>query len=265
MTPVRGGRDGGSARIGSWSTFVIVLPLFFLCGCASTGGSGLSWLGGRGVDDPWRLPTDAYPTQRLFRVQYESPQRDASFKLTLYLLGQSEYRMLAADTLGRKLWSLDVDPAGQAVWIDHRQKSFCRLGAAEHLSFTPLARLPLISLPRLLLGRLPADPEAALDRQQGWLTYLDARGQRWSGRLDDDQQVEWWSLEDRGEKVAWWLREEAAAGVFTHRRSRQQLRWREVVRETLSERPAGLEIPYPFREVVCDAELDGAGGDNLGR
>ena len=238
---------------------LLLLPLVALSlqSCASGGGGGLRLLGlGDPGGDPWRLASESFPTQRLYRVEYEGPERDAKFKLTLYLLEQQQYRMLAADSLGRRLWSLDVDASGQALWLDHRQKEFCRLGAAEHLAFVPLAKLPLLSLPRLLLGRLPTDPEAGLDRQQDWVTYLDARGQRWSGRLDAERKVEWWSLEDGGEKVAWWLREEGG-GVFTHRPSRQQLRWREVVRESLATPPPALEIPSRFRESICSADVDG--------
>ena len=198
--------------------------------------------------EPWQLPADAYPSQRLYRVKYRGPQGDAAFKLTLYLEAEASYRMLASD-LGRKLWSLTVDGQGEAVWLDYRRKEYCRASAASELRFLPLAELPLASLPRLLLGRLPAEPAAGLARGERNISFLDARGFRWNGELDGDR-LRWWSLVDAGEAVIWW-RLEDAGGVFSDRRGRQEVRWREVVREALKKPLGEVEIPAKFGPGSC--------------
>ncbi len=221
-----------------------------LAGCATTG--NLFQKTGDPAAEPWRMPEDAYPTQRLYRVKYRGPEGEAGFKLTLYLEAEARYRMLASD-LGRKLWSLYVDAspgtAGEAVWLDYRRKEFCRASAAGALRFVPLADLPLVSLPRLLLGLVPAEPAAGLARTETRLSFLDARGFRWEGVLDE-QGLEWWNLVAAEEAIAWWRREEDG-GVFTDRRGEQEVRWREVVSEPLESPLAAPEIPARFGEGAC--------------
>ncbi len=156
--------------------------------------------------------------------------------------------MLASD-LGRKLWSLNVDGRGEAVWLDYRQKEYCRADAASELRFLPLADLPPVSLPRLLLGRLPAEPAAGLARGEHNVSFLDARGFRWNGELDG-QQLQWWSLVEDGEAVVWWRREDRG-GVFFDRRGNQEVRWREVVREQLESPLGEVEIPARFARGDC--------------
>lgn len=199
--------------------------------------------------EPWQIAPDAYPTQRLYRVKYRGPEGHASFKLTLYLGGVAEYRMTASDGLGRKLWSLQVDGDRRALWLDHRRKEYCRAQAAERLLLVPLARLPLVALPRLLLGRMPAEPAASLVRGDGHLAYLDARGQRWVGVLRDGQ-LDWWRLEEAGEAIAWWRRD-GDGSSFTDQRGGQEIEWREIVREQLQRPVEPLEVPARFREGMC--------------
>ncbi len=195
------------------------------------------------------MPQDSYPTQRLYRVKYRGPEGDFGFKLVLYLEGEARYRMQASD-LGRKLWSLAVD--GQdAVWLDYKRKRYCRSDAAEQLRFVPLADLPLVALPRLLLGRLPAEPAASLKRSEERVSFLDARGQLWSGSLNGDE-LEWWSLVEAEEAVVWWRRE-ARGGVFAARDGKQEVRWEEMVREPLEEPLDALEIPAKYQPDECGA------------
>jgi hypothetical protein len=224
-----------------------------LWGCASVGTGGpLLPAGG----EPWELPGEAYPTQRLFRVKYEGPEGKASFKLTLYLEAAEHYRMAAADGLGRKLWTLDLEAGGRALWFDHREQTWCST-VGERLDFVPLARLPLVALPRLLLGRLPAIPAGAVQRSgDGHFTYSDASGQSWNGSTRDGQ-LEWWSLGEGDGAVAWWRREEEG-GSFVHRDRSQQVRWREVVREPLLGGIEALEIPRGYAERDCGLVARGA-------
>ena len=214
-------------------------------GCATTGGS---FFGSSAAAEPWRLPPDAYPSQRLYRVSYNGPEGDVGFKLTLYLEAEEKYRMSASD-LGRKLWSLSVDGQGEAVWLDHRRKQYCRASAASELRFLPLADLPLASLPKLLLGRLPAVPAADLAQGERAVSFLDARGFRWNGQLEDGQ-LAWWTLLDSGEAIVWWRREERG-GVFTDRPGKREVRWREVVAEQLEEPLGELEVPARFEPGEC--------------
>ncbi len=225
---------------------LLAASLIVICGCTTTGNV---FLGSRSVSaEPWQLPGDSFPSQRLYRVKYRGPQGDVGFKLTLYLEAEARYRMLASD-LGRKLWSLSVDGEGEAVWLDYRRKQFCRASAARELRFLPLADLPLVSLPKLLLGRLPAVPAANLARGERNLSFLDARGFQWNGELDGEQ-LNWWSLIEAGEPVIWWRREEAG-GVFSDRRGEQEVRWREVVREQLKSPLGSVEIPARFSLGDC--------------
>ena len=215
-----------------------------LSGCVSSGGF---YTQGQ-VGDPWKMPSDAYPTQRLYRVKYKGPEGEVGFKLALYLEHESRYRMLATD-LGRRLWSLSVNGQGEAVWVDYRGKEYCRAGAAGELGFVPLANLPLISMPKLLLGLLPAEPVANLKRDAERIAFLDARGQLWNAGLNGDQ-LDWWSLVEFSEAVVWWRREERG-GIFVDLDGRQQVRWSEIVREALQGPLAELVVPKRFRQVVC--------------
>ncbi len=217
-----------------------------LLGACSTTGPFISSPATSG--EPWQIPEEYFPSQRLYRVKYRGPEGDVGFKLTLYLEAEARYRLLASD-LGRKLWSLSVDAQGEAVWLDYRRKEYCRTSAADELRFVPLAELPPVSLPKLLLGRLPAEPAAGLARGKENLSFLDSRGYLWNGKLDGEELL-WWSLVEAGEAIVWWRREDRG-GVFSDRRGKQQVSWREVVRESLRLPLGEIEIPARFRRGEC--------------
>lgn len=225
-----------------------VVSLTLAAGCAASGGVS-PWIDVG--NDPWRLPATAYPTQRLFRVKYDGPQGHLGFKLTVYLQGETRFRMRAADGLGRRIWELAVDENDEALWLDHRNEQYCVAASASRLAIVPLARLPLVSLPKLLLGLLPAAPASGLERDAASVRYRDRRGQLWQGGLAGGR-LEWWNLAAAGddEPAAWWRRE-GDESVFVDRRGEQQLRWREVVRETLVQPPAPLAIPEKYDQADC--------------
>ena len=233
--------------------WLLALALAWIAGCASSGGP-LPKVVAAG-ESPWELRAGAYPSQRLFRVRYEGPDGKAGFKLTLYLATPAHYRMAASDSLGRQLWTLQVDEAGSAVWLDHRNREYCRAEGADRLVVVPLAHLPLVALPRLLLGRLPADPVANLVRAPEHLSYLDLRGQQWTAVVRD-AEVEWWSLEDLGETVAWWRRD-GDGGDFSDARGSRRVTWRQIVGETVEQSLAPLAVPPRFVEGDCGEASDG--------
>ncbi len=221
-----------------------------LSACATLTGSGPPPRA-VGEADPWQLVPGTFPGQRLYRVRYEGPEGKGSFKLILYLASPSHYRMVASDSLGRKLWTLQVDADGQAVWLDHRNKRYCQVDGADRLVVVPLAQLPLLALPRLLLGRLPADPVANLQWTADHVSFLDVRGQAWTAALSG-AELEWWKVEDLGEAVAWWRRD-GDGGDFSDARGGQRLRWRQVVAEAVEPTFEPLEIPPRFEQGACGA------------
>lgn len=198
---------------------------------------------------PWEIASDSYPSQRLYRVKYQGPEGELGFKLVLYLESTTRYRLLATD-LGRKLWSLTVDSEGEAVWLDYRQKEYCRADAAGELRFVPLANLPLIALPKLLLGRLPTEPATELARDATRVSFVDASGQLWNAGLALDD-VEWWSLLEGGQPIVWWKREANDGAVFIDRRGSQEVRWRETVSEHLASPLEAVTIPARFTRGTC--------------
>jgi len=225
------------------------IALFVWSGCATTDGlTSLFRPPESNRAEPWILPADSYPTQRLYRIKYSGPEGDAGFKLTLYLEGPNRYRLLASD-LGRKLWSLSVDSQGEALWIDYRGKEYCRSDAASELRFVPLAELPLNAMPKLLLGSIPAVPATGLNRSVDRISFLDARGQLWNGGFAEEQ-LEWWSLVDSGEATVWWRRE-GRGGTFVDRPGGQRVSWTEIVSEVLEVPLAAVSIPTKHREGRC--------------
>lgn len=229
---------------------MLLTPLL-LGGCVSLGAGRPpgGWFRGEAAGRPWKMPPTAYPTQRLFRVKYEGPEGRLGFKLTLYLVGEERFRMRAADGLGRRIWELDVGDDDEAVWLDHRNEKYCMLAAASDVAVVPLARLPLVALPKLLLGQLPAAPASDLQLTKASVYYRDGLGQLWNGGLTNGH-LDWWTLVDHGEATTWWRRD-GEESVFVDLRGEQQLRWREIVREPLAEAPAPLAIPEGYEDAEC--------------
>ncbi len=229
---------------------VVLIAASMLGGCATL--QTLTPKSAQEVElSPWQLPADTYPSQRLYRVKYDGPEGKVGFKLTLYLEDRQRYRMQAADVLGRKLWSLDVDATDRALVLDHRNEVFCQSSAAGRITLVQLAHLPLVSLPRLLLGQMPAEPVTALEVTAESISFRDAVGQTWNGGLTQGLLM-WWTLIEGGEPVAWWRREDKG-GIYSDRRQQQQVLWREVVSETLVGGIEAQEIPPSYREGICNA------------
>lgn len=210
---------------------------------------------------PWAIPAADLATQRLFRVSYDGPEGDGSFKLTLRLVSAERYRALASDPLGRSLWTLDVR-GDEGLWLDHRERVACRLEGRFDLAAARLAPFPLSSLPALLLGRVPAAPAGAVERRDGdgggaELDYRDAGRRRWTVRVGGAGTPVSWTLWRGGEPAVWWRGGTDAGSTLSDRRRGTQLRWRQVVREPLADDggPGAAAVPEGYVTVDCGAAI----------
>ena len=197
------------------------------------------------------MPQGAYGSQRLYRVSYSGPEGEGSFRLTLRLASPARYQIQAVDPLGRSLWSLDV-ANDSGLWLNHRGKTYCLFEGRFDLSGVPLGPFPLLALPSLLLGRVPAEPAAdspgpVRARQ---FDFLDAAHRRWSGTLDEEGRVLSWTLAEGGTPKTSLLRREDWT-ILSDRERGVQVRWREAVHEDLDREPPRLEPPAGYREIPC--------------
>jgi hypothetical protein len=241
----------------AWGLLSIVLLLAAGCGPAGKFGRPERIPTG---DMPWEIPSSALGSQRLYRVSYQGPEGKLAFRLTLYLETPESFRMDAADGVGRRIFSLEVGPppaapaaaagGGQALWLDHRNKEYCRLESSGLPRDLPLANLPLEALPRLLLGMMPAQPKSELARAGGKISYLDGAGRHWSGSLDAGGLLEWWTLVEAGEAIAWWQRQPEET-IYSDRLAGLQVRLQQQVVEPLKAKPSRLEIPAGYAESAC--------------
>lgn len=236
----------------------LLLLAALLAGCGPAGKPGRPERIPTG-DMPWEIPASALGSQRLYRVSYQGPEGKLAFRLSLYLETPDRFRMDAADGVGRRIFSLEVgEPpsalGSQALWLDHRNKEYCRLSSSGLPPDLPLANLPLEALPRLLLGMMPARPASELARAAGKISYLDGAGRHWSGSLDSGGLLEWWTLVENGEAVAWWQRQPEET-IYSDRRAGLQVRLQQQVVEALKGKPAPLEIPAGYAESACGRPL----------
>lgn len=204
---------------------------------------------------PWQIPQGAYGSQRLYRVSYSGPEGEGSFRTTLRLATPARYQLQAVDPVGRSLWSLDVSN-DSGLWLNHRSKTYCLFEGRFDLSGVPLGPFPLLSLPSLLLGRVPAEPAAdspTPEPRGREFDFRDAGNRRWYGSLGEDGIVLNWSLAEDSTPKVWWIRREDWA-ILSDRERNVQVRWREMVRENLDQEPPRLEPPAGYREVACQEQ-----------
>jgi len=232
-----------------------------IVGCATAGRAPAPLPVEEGTE-PWEMPAAALGTQRLFRVSYDGPDGDGSFRLTLRLAGADRYQVVAVDPLGRSLWTLDAE-ADEGLWIDHRARAVCRLTGSFDVVASRLTPFPLAALPSLLLGRLPeppaageeGEPESGVEPTAGdgrRLDYRDASGRRWTAILGPAGPRSW-SFAEPGDETpsVFWSRAEAGEAYLSDRLRGVQLRWRETVAEPLAALTP-LAAPPGFAEVACD-------------
>lgn len=209
---------------------------------------------------PWQMPQEAYGSQRLYRVSYSGPEGEGSFKVTLRLVSPARYQIQAADPLGRSLWSLDVNNA-DGLWLNHHSRNYCQFEGRFDVSGVPLGPFPLLSLPSLLIGRVPGEPAAgsptAAPRGREF-DYKDASERRWTGALGEGGAVLSWTLSEGSTPKVWWMRRDDWA-ILSDRERGVQVRWREVLHEDLDREPPRLAVPSDYKKTPCgDPDLPGS-------
>jgi len=225
----------------------LLATVLLLGGCAGVGRAVRS-----GPPVPsWQIAPEDLASQRLFRAGYAGPEGEASFRLTLKLFSAGRYLAQAVDPLGRALWSLDVD-GDHGIWVDHRARTFCAFTGEFPAVGREIGAFPLPTVPALLLGRTPAVPAhpEAIDPAAAGLDFRDASGRRWTVQQAGGQ-VATWTLWEGDAPALWWMRKDSWA-ILSQRQRGIQVRWKEVVREPLAERPGPVQSPTDYRRGTCD-------------
>lgn len=231
-----------------------------LAGCAGgPGRTGPATVPAEPAGEPgWVLPASSFPTQRLFRLHYESAaEGDGALRVVLRLESPERYRLTIADRLGRPLYTIDAG-TGRALLADHRERRVCPLAPDVRLEELPLDPLPLASLPAVLLGRIPAAPAGGSDgsRVGERLSFRDDEGRRWTAELVRGWPVAW-TLWNDGEPRVWWRRSGDGSRLVDRERG-LQMTWREVGREPLAEALGPPVSPAGYEPGVCGADGEGA-------
>ncbi|HEX3530965.1 MAG TPA: hypothetical protein VH988_28210 [Thermoanaerobaculia bacterium] len=262
LSPLRGGSafsgpggayassPGFQPRVfGTARAAALGFTLLALAACAT--GPRPAPVGAHGVP-PWEIPAAELNTQRLYRASYSGPEGDGSFRMTLRLVSPERYEVEAADPVGRSLWSLDV-AAGRGRFLNHRARTACTFEGSFDLAGVPLGPFPLLTLPALLLGRVPAAPAAAPKAHGHDLSFHDTADRVWSVTAGDDGVVTRWTLSDSGAPTVWWFRQDAWS-ILSDRARGVQIRWREVLSESLKKEPDALAVPTGYHEGACRDE-----------
>ena len=197
----------------------------------------------------WEIPAAALHTQRLYRVQYSGPEGEGSFKVTLRLTSPERYQLQAVDPVGRSLWSLDVTQS-QGLFLNHRSRTSCVFEGSFDLSGVALGPFPLLTLPSLLLGRVPSRPAEPPQQRGSQISFPDGAGRVWTAVLRQDGAVSSWTLAEGGAPSIWWVRSDDWA-ILSDRERNVQVRWREVLREAVEGEPVALEAPSGYRAGPC--------------
>lgn len=154
------------------------------------------------------------------------------------------------DPVGRALWSLDVTN-DQGLWLNHRSRTWCSFEGRFDVSGIPLGPFPLLALPALLIGRVPAEPaQPETLAREGAISFRDASGRLWAAVVDKDGRISSWTLSEGAAPTVWWMRRDDWA-ILSDRERGVQVRWREVLREELDREPDPLPTPGGYRETPC--------------
>ena len=224
----------------------IVLPLAAL-GCASSRSAPQPRAASA---TPWVVPREEHDSQRLLRVRLDSEEGRGRFRLLLRLHDPGRYQIRATHPLfNRRLFSLDVD-GERAVLIDYQQHTVCRYEGEAEIGAIPLGPFPFESLPSLLLGYLPLPPaDTPEGTTPGLLSYRDALDRRWTATLESGAVRRW---ELRGEETVTWEKRDDWF-VLLAEEERLDLRWKETLREALTEPLTAIAVPEGYdADGPCD-------------
>jgi hypothetical protein len=234
-----GGARGVYPRARGLHTALATALALHLGACASTPPAGAP--SAEPLIAPWALPPSEHGQQSLFRLQFGGERGEGTLRAALRLETPSRFELAATDALGRQVWTLSVAP-DTAIWLDHRGRRACPLGAEIQIADLGLPPLPLAAVPALLLGRLPLVPSATTAVAAGAETAASGElrdgDRRWSWRRSGEQLAAW-TLYQNGSPALWWRRD-GDGGVLSARRQRAQLRWQRVLAE-----PAELPVIAP--------------------
>jgi hypothetical protein len=170
----------------------------------------------------------------------------------LRLVSPIRYQVAAVDPLGRALWSLDV-VNDSGLSLNHRNHTFCKFDGSFDITGASLGPFPLVSLPSLLLDRVPAEPaagEPAAQPRGRTFDFHDEAGRHWYGALGEQGLVTNWTLAEGSTPKVWWMRRDDGS-ILSDRDRGVQVRWHEAVRENLNKEPAALAVPSGYRETPC--------------
>lgn len=223
--------------------------------------------GSTGTIRPWALPPDAYPTQRLFRLEIDSAEESGTLRLVLRLESPARFRLAISDRLGRALYTVDAADGGGWL-LDHRQRQACPLGPDLARDAVALGGFDVAVLPLVLLGRVPARPADQVTHPGvDQAAFHDLRGTRWTVQTREGEVASWTSWL-HGAPAVWWRRLDGEA-LLSDREHGVQMRWRQVAREPLVEPLPPAAVPAGYTEGTCDnvGPLDappGQGGGEAG-
>ena len=232
------GSEAGARAARPWLaaslSLALLAPLAPLVGACASGGSRGPAIAPADPETPWwTVPAASVSRQYLLRLDAQGPDGRADAKLTVRLESSERFRIAAADSLGRRLWSLDVEgPSG--VWTREGPVGACRLPGNGVLRMPELRLdLPVAGLPALLLGRLPVAPrDPAIDLRSGE-RWTGADGREWSATLAGHALVRWTVWKDGSSPLAWW-RAAGNGGELSLREPAMRLRWRIVAAAPLA-------------------------------
>lgn len=222
----------------AWLLFVAVS----MVGCGSLGGPAAGPTPSPGTT------AAAAVEQALFRVRYSGVDGRGRLRLTLRSAGE-DFQLSAADPFGRSLWSF-AGTGDDAVLLDHREATYCRLQGEVAIEVVALSELPVRMLPRLLSGRLPvdADPPVVVPPDGGEVDLVDGRGRRWTARFDGGVLASWTLWRD-GAPILWWQRQDEG-GILSHRDGAQAI-WTRTAHERVPGVLEPLEPPSSYVPVRC--------------
>jgi len=185
--------------------------------------------------------------QVLLRVRYRGVDGRGRLRLTLRRPGEERFQLHAADVLGRALWSLGSS-GGETLMIDHRRREYCVFEGDVVVRAIALAELPVLILPRVLLGELPF----AGGRETGSaeLDVIDSRHRRWTATMAEDGHAVAWTLWQNDQAMIWWRKTDDGA-ILSHRGG-AQVTWTLIADEILETVPPSLEPPVEYEPGHCD-------------